>query len=240
MVQGLPNMQNTLSLLNTVLFEGLSQDDIQVALSVFRVSHHQQGDYVFSSGEDASCIYLLQEGMVKVSYITPDGAEDVLAMFESGDIFGELFLGKYRYRIGFAQAIENSTVLRLSEAHLYDLISDYPQIGINFIKHLADAKREAMARMHALLRTDAKSRLLGVLLSLSRQKCCVYDSEFILNENITQEDLANMTGLNRSTVSSLVNQLRRDGVLGGTRRKLTVDLDAVKALLDQNGFELLQ
>jgi len=233
-------MQPTLSLANSVLFDGLSDDDVNHVLTVLRISQHQQGDYLFSSGEDASCIYLLQEGIVKVSYITPSGEEDVLAIFESGDIFGELFLGKYRYRIGFAQAIEDSVVLRLGESQLYDLIGEFPAIGINFIKHLADAKREAMARMHALLRTDAKSRLLGVLLSLSRQKCCVYASEFVLNENITQEDLANMTGLNRSTVSSLINQLRREGVLGGTRRKLTVDLNAVQSLLDESGFELLQ
>ena len=72
--------------------------------------------------------------------------------------------------------------------------------------------RETFARMHALLQTDARSRLLVTLLSLARRHDSRHEGQFILNPAITQEDLANMSGLNRSTVSSLINQFRREGM----------------------------
>ena len=94
--------------------------------------------------------------------------------------------------------------------------------------------------MHALQRTDAKARLLGTLLYLSRTMCCQSGRYFKLNPAITQQDIADMTGLNRSTVSSLINRLREDGILGGSGRSLTVDVDAIEDALWDEGFELLE
>ncbi len=222
------------------LFDDMQAADIEAILKSLRVGHYRQGEYLFNAGETARSLFLLQEGLVKVSYVTLDGDERILDIFEPGDIFGELFLGKYRFRIGDAVAVNASTAYKLNERDLYEIIQRYPMFAMNFIRHLADEQREVLARMHALLRADARSRFLGVLLSLSRQLCCVDDEEFVLNAAITQEDLANMSGLNRSTVSSLINELRRQKILGGTGRSLTVNRLAVERHLEQSGFELLE
>ncbi|MBN8590682.1 MAG: Crp/Fnr family transcriptional regulator [Anaerolineae bacterium] len=87
---------------------------------------------------------------------------------------------------------------------------------------------------------DARHRLLGTLLILARRYCCDGGEWFALPESLTQEDLAKMTGLNRSTVSVLINELRRENVLGGVGRKLMVNKVVVESIMKAKGSEILE
>jgi CRP/FNR family transcriptional regulator, cyclic AMP receptor protein len=222
------------------LFEGLSLGETEHILEMLRIRYHIQGQYIFNTRQQANYLFVLQSGLVKVSYISPDGNQKILNICETGDIFGELFLGQYRYRIGQAQAMSDCTIYLLSEDDLQHIMRCYPIVGINFMRHLVDSHRRTMARMHALQRTDAKVRLLGTLLYLARHICCSQGRYYALNPVITQQDLADMTGLNRSTVSSLINRVRDEGLLGGSGRELTINKAAIEDALWKEGFELLE
>lgn len=226
--------------LSANLFADLSRTEAEHVVRRLRTRAFRQGQFIFSTGQRAHTLFLLCHGLVKVSYGTPNGDTVILEICEAGDIFGELFLGDYRFRIGHAEAMTDCTVCQLSEDDLYQLINEYPSIGVNFIRHQADSQRRTLARMHALQRSDARARLLGTLLSLARTMCCAEGTRFQLHPAITQQDLADLTGLNRSTVSSLINRLRAAGILGGSGRSLTIDLAAVEAALRSEGFELLE
>jgi len=221
------------------LFDGLSLSQIRHVTSFMRKITFKRGEFIFLTGESADNLYILQRGLVKIYYITADGDERIIDFREDGNIFGELFLGRYRHRVGFAQALTDCTIYKLSEQCLFDLSKSYPQINYNFIIHLVDSQREAFARMHALSRSDAKLRLLGLLAVLARSICCSIGNEFRLHPMITQADLANMAGLNRSTVSSLINEGRREGILSGTRRKIIVHVSQIEAILNYHGREVL-
>ncbi|NDJ77521.1 MAG: Crp/Fnr family transcriptional regulator [Chloroflexi bacterium] len=221
------------------LFDGMTPQEVLTLQEAMPIVRYRQGEYLFFAGEAADSLFLLQEGLVKVSYITLNGDEKILNIFQPGDVFGELFLGKYRHRVGEARAMEDVAVCKLCEETFLDLIHEVPRIALNFIRHLADEQRETLARMHALMRSEAKYRLLGVLLHSARRYCCTDNEWFTLPASITQEDIANMTALNRSTVSSLINDLRREGVLGGTGRSLTVHRAAIQAMLEEAGLEIL-
>ncbi len=224
---------------NVELFSELTVEEMEQVLEVMPTYSYRAGEYVFHSGEQAHSLFVLQVGTVKVSYITLNGDEKVLNIFQPGDVFGELFLGKYRHRVGEAQALEDVVVGQMCEENFLDLIQRFPRIALNFIRHLADEQRETLARMHALMRMEARYRLLGTLLSVARRYCCTDGEWFDLPGSLTQEDIANMAGLNRSTVSSLINQMRREKLLGGSGRTLTVNLPAVEMVLEAAGLEVL-
>lgn len=222
------------------LFQDLTPKEVGEVLKLAPPRSFRKREFIFYAGEAADALYILEQGTVKVSYITLNGDEKVLNVFRPGDVFGELFLGKYRHRVGEAQALEDVIVCKLNEDAFLALIQHIPRIALNFIRHLADSQREAMARSHALMRADAKYRLAGILLSLARRYCCTDSDWFELPLSLTQEDLANMAALNRSTVSTLINEFRREGVLGGTGRTITVNRAALEALLEHAGLEVLE
>ncbi len=222
------------------LFHHLTQEEIQEILISMPMYEYSTGQYLFHTGEPADSLYLLEAGIVKVAYITPNGEEKILGIFQQGDIFGELFLGKEHARIGEAQALSDVTVCRLKKEDFLMLLQRFPKVGYNFILHLVNEQRGTLARMHALMRTDARSRLLGTLLHIARRYCGDEEGWFDLPPSLTQEDIANMAGLNRSTVSLLINDLRREGALGGTGRTLNIHIGRVEKLLADNGLEMLR
>lgn len=233
-------MQPSWSLQNTNLFEGLDEIQIARVLQSMPVESYRRQEYLFQTGDEADCLFILQVGSVKLSYINLNGDEKVLSILQSGDIFGDLFLGKFRSRIGFAQAMGDVVVCRLLEDDFLKLIREFPLVALNFIRHQANEHRQTMARMQALMGMNARERLLGIFLNLARRYCCQDETWFTLHDTLTQEDLANMTGLNRTTVSSLINEFRRDGILGGTGRTITVNRKRVLETLERSGSELLE
>jgi CRP/FNR family transcriptional regulator, cyclic AMP receptor protein len=233
-------MEEVWNLRNVHLFQGLTPAQMDEILSIMPVNSYRKGEYVFMAGEAADRIYVLQVGTIKVSYVDLNGDEKILNIFQAGDIFGNLFLGKYRHRIGQAEALEDVVVCPLREVDFLTLIQRFPLVALNFIRHQANEHRETVARMHALMSMDAKHRLLGVLLGLARRYCCAEGTWFTLHESLTQEDIANMAGLNRSTVSLLINELRREGILGGSGRSLSVNRLAVEQRLRDVGAEILE
>ena len=228
------------NLRNANLFHGLTKNQIDEVMRVMPVASYRKDEYIFLAGDDADVLYIVNSGAVKVSYVDLRGEERILSVFQPGDIFGNLFLGKYRQRIGDAQALDDVTLCRLTEIDFEGVIQRFPPVAINFIRRQADEHRETVARLHALLSMDARQRLLGTLLSLARRYCCTETDWFTLPESLTQEDIGNMTGLNRSTVSSLINELRREGLLGGSRRALSVNRKAVELALIKSGSEILE
>lgn len=233
-------MEEIWNLRNVHLFQGLGPGEMDEILKMMPVTSHRKDEFIFMAGDPADCVYIVQLGTVKVSYVDLNGEEKILNIFQSGDMFGNLFLGKYRQRIGNAQAISDVVVCRLTETDFVNLTQQFPQIALNCIRHQADEHRETVARLHSLMSMDAKHRLLGILLSLARRYCCDRSDWFTLPETLTQEDLANMAGLNRSTVSVLINELRRQNVLGGKGRSLSVNRVAVEQILEDAGSEILE
>ncbi|MCI0710773.1 MAG: Crp/Fnr family transcriptional regulator, partial [Chloroflexi bacterium] len=235
-----PMEQEVWNLRNVNLFNGLSEDDKLAIMHTMPMEAYSADEFLFHAGDKADCLFVLLTGTVKVSYLTLNGEEKILNVFQAGDIFGDLFLGKYRSRIGTAQAMEDVIVCRLSEADFLALVTQFPQVALNFIQHQANQHRETIARMQALMGMNARHRLFGTLLGMARLYCCTDTHWFTLHESLNQEDLANMAGLVRTTVSSLINEFRREGLLGGTGRHITVNRVAIARALEDAGVDILE
>lgn len=227
-------------LLEHPFFAGLTPTEVSSVLHFIPRSQHRRGEFLFHVGEKAECIFLLLSGMVKKMFFSPGGDEKIISIVQSGDIFGELFLGKYQLRIATAQVVADAHVGRVTKPNLLKLFEQYPQLSLNLIAHLADEQRETLARLHALMHIDARQRLLGTLLSLSRRVECANCEWYQLPAGITQYDLASIACLNRSTTSLYINELRSQGILGGKGRLITVNRPAVEDLLRRAGMEILE
>jgi CRP-like cAMP-binding protein len=213
--------------------------DVELVHLYVNIAQHPKGRFLFHDGDHPDGIYLLLDGIVKVNYLNSGGDEKVISIYKQGDIFGAFFMGKYPYRMGTAIALTAVTVGKLSRYHVQTLIQGCPKFAMNFIRHLADEQRETLAHTHVLMHLDAQQRLLGTLLYLAR-RFCISGEWANLPSCITQEDIACIACVNRSTASLLINQLRKSGFLGGKGRTLMINRSAIKELLSQAGVEILE
>lgn len=185
-------------------------------------------------------LFVVLEGVIKKTYSNARGDEQVLGIFQKGDIFGQLFLGKYLHRIATATALTDVSLAGLARTDLEQLVTAIPRLSLNLIRHFSDSQREIMACLHAVRQLNARFRLLGTLLTLVRQSPETEDGWHCLPSGVTQLDIASIAGLNRTTASLIINDLRREGVLGGVGRNLTVNRKQVESILFNAGVEILE
>lgn len=224
----------------SLLTNGLAPDEASQVCRVLRHSQHSRGAIIFRAGEPAHMLFIVLEGVIKKTYSNARGDEQILGIYQRGEIFGQLFLGKYSHRIATAIAVTDVALAALARTDLEQLAAHIPRLSLNMIQHLADSQRETLARLHAVRQLNARFRLLGTLLTLARQSPSTEMEWHCLPLGVTQTDVAGIAGLNRTTASLLINQLRREGVLGGGGRRLTVHRERVESLLRAEGVEILE
>jgi CRP-like cAMP-binding protein len=200
------------------------------------VRHYRPGEFIFDMGEQAGTVYFLEKGIIKITILSPDGRERILDIVNAGDTFGEAFLSNGKRRTAAAQSLTSSTVRTMALEMFMNLMQTLPNLCLNFVHHLTDLQRRTLVRLDAQMQLDRGLRLLAVLLDLA-ERCGERSGDtYRLPGELTQSELARMVGLNRSTVSVLLNYYRRGGILGGQRGMLVIYAVPARALLEQAGL----
>lgn len=135
-------MEEIWNLRQVHLLQGLTPLQMDEVLRIMPVASFRKNEYIFMAGDEADALYVVQLGTVKVAYVDLNGEEKILDIFQAGDIFGYLFLGRYRQRIGNAQALSDVVLCRLTEVDFINLIQRFPVIALNFIRQQSDEYRE--------------------------------------------------------------------------------------------------
>lgn len=224
------------NLRNVHLFKNLTPKELRDLAPLLDVHHHRRGDFIFHTGEKADRLYFVDKGSIKISIISRDGEERILDILRAGDTFGELFLSGEKLRAATAQALTDATLWAMVEKRFMDFARLRPDLCLNFIRHLVDQQRRTLARLEAMMHISAGPRLLAILLDLA-ERCARRQGDcYTLPGGLTQEDVARMAGLHRCTVSVLINEYRRKGILGGEGGTLAIYLTRVRALLAKAGL----
>jgi CRP-like cAMP-binding protein len=221
------------------LFADLTDDDRRALAPYLHTQHYHRGAFLFHVGEVADQLFWIDQGIVKVSALTLDGGERLLNIFWPGDFFGMICVSDDQRRLGVAQAIASVSVLTTTSAGLAQLLRLRPDLAADLMHDLLDQQRRITLRVEALLNADTGERLLALLLDLGQRYGLPIPHGYQLAADLTQEDIAHLVGLNRSTTSLLINRYRRDGVLGGHGRRLEIYQVPARALLEQAGMAML-
>ncbi len=235
----MPNGQDAIwNLRNVHLFKGLATRELRELAPLLQTHDYHRGQFIFHMGEKADRLFFLDRGTVKISRISPEGEERILDVFNRGDTFGELFFGKDKRRVASAQAMTSVTARTMTEEAFMGLMRTRPDLCLNFVRHLVDHGRRTLARMEALMHVASGPRLLAMLLDLGERCAPLADDRYTLPGKLTQENLARMAGLNRSTASKIINEYRRNGILGGQRGMLVIHRSRARAALKKAGLTL--
>ena len=166
---------------------------------------------VFSQGDPADAVFYIQSGKVKVTVVSEQGKEAVVAMLGTNDFFGEGCLAGQARRIATVATMTDSVIVRLEKAAIVRVIHQEPAFSEMFIAHLlARAIRVEADLVDQLFNSSEKrlARLLLLLANFGKDE----KPEPILAK-ISQETLADMIGTTRSRVSFFMNKFRKLGLI---------------------------
>jgi CRP-like cAMP-binding protein len=208
------------------LFSKLSDTSLSLLAKGCRFKNIKKGDVLFLQSDPSESAYVVCSGKISIILNSPDGREMVINEMRKEDIFGELGILTHKSRSTSAIARSESELLVIPQKVFLRVIEDEPQLTRRILELTVSRLQNSSERESALVFMDAQARLAHLLLELDRQET---DKGYI---TISQEELAQRTGLIRQTVAKALGKWRRKGYLITGRGKIV--------LLDHKAFKQME
>jgi CRP-like cAMP-binding protein len=166
---------------------------------------------LFSQGDAADGVFYIQRGQVKLTVISSQGKEAIVAMLEPGAFFGEGCLAGQLVCMGTAVAAEKSTVVRIDKQAMIRVLHDEPAFSELFLAYLLSRNIRIQEDLVDQLFNSSEKRLARILLLLAHFGKEGKPEPVIAK--VSQAMLAEMIGTTRSRVSFFMNKFRKLGFL---------------------------
>lgn len=199
------------------LFAGLEPADLQSLGALVRKRSFPKGSTVFSEGEPVAGLYFLMLGRLKIIRRSVDGQESIIHVLRTGEIFGGAAFFDRGPLPATAETLADSVVGVLERRDLEELLRQRPQVAMKMLEAMGERLRETQRRLAGLSRQDVSSRLAEVLLILGRKFGTAAGAELRLGAPLTHQELADLIGSSRETVSRILGDFRRRGLVEITR-----------------------
>jgi CRP-like cAMP-binding protein len=219
------------------LFEQLSdfQNRYLEQRSVLRVFRRRE--MIYFPTEPGQSVLLLARGRVKIKVLAADGRETILAFIEEGELFGELALLDTAPRREFAEAVSDVTVIGVAREDLLWLMAQHAELSLQITKLVGLRRRRIENRLGNILFRSTRERVAAVLLELLDSHGEAQKQGWRVRLPLSHQDLANLIGATRETVTLTLGRLQREGLILVQRRRLVV-LDRQR-LANEAGAERL-
>lgn len=172
-----------------------------------------------SSGEQC---FFVTKGSVKITRLSKEGREVILAIINDGDFFGEMSLLDGESRSANVIALENTEVLTLNRNHFLHVLKEYPQIAIQLLKEMALRLRKSDRQIASLSLSAAEKRIAMCILRIADEQGVIQKGHVSIPKAPIQQDIANMSGTSRETVSRAFKLLEKEGFLQRNGRELII------------------
>jgi CRP-like cAMP-binding protein len=172
---------------------------------------YERNQTAFVQGDPANAIYYLQKGKVKLTVVSNQGKEAVVAILGPGDFFGEGCLAHQALRMSTATAMDESSIMKLEKTRMMRVLHDEPAFSEVFVAHLLARSIRVEEDLVDQLFNSSEKRLARVLLMMAN-----FGKEgqpVPMIPKISQETLAEMVGTTRSRVSFFMNKFRSQGFI---------------------------
>jgi CRP-like cAMP-binding protein len=193
------------------------------------ISKYRKNQLVFSQGDAADAVFYIQRGKVKLTVVSEQGKEAVVAILGADEFCGEGCLAGQPRRIATVTAMTECTVMRLQKTSIIRVLRDEPAFSEVFISHLLTRTIRVEADLVDQLFNSSEKRLARLLLLLANFGKDSKPEPIIAK--ISQETLAEMVGTTRSRVSFFMNKFRRLGFVDYNGSGLEVHSSLLNVIL---------
>ncbi len=217
-------------LAQSALFAGLSSVALDDLTRRIQIRTRTAGSLIVAQDEPGDAMFMLAAGRVKVALFGENGRELTLSILQPGDFFGEMALIDSQPRSANVVALDDATLLALTREAFSAHLKAHPQTALNIIAELTARLRRADETIANLALHDVESRLTRTLERLARQEGETTEAGLLLRRRPTQQDLANMVGSCRETISRTFTSMIRRGLLVPRGRALVLTQELLDSL----------
>ena len=207
---------------SVALFWDLSEEELGYISEKMIARHYESGKFIFLEDSEGEQCFFVVQGSVKVTRLSKDGREVILAMLNEGEFFGEMALLDGESRSANVIALEETEVLTLNREDFLVVLHDYPQIAIQLLKEMAHRLRKSDRHIASLSLSDAEKRIALCIIRFADEQGVIKRGQVSIPKVPIQQDIANMAGTSRETVSRAINLLEKEHFIKRRGRELMI------------------
>jgi len=214
------------------LFDGISPSEMQEMEKITRMEEVKKRQPFYLPGDPSSSVYLLKRGRVKLANTAASGKEVTFDILEPGEVFGELEVLEGLPRETAAEALDDAMICVIRREDFDKYLAMHPNITVKLTKLIGLRLRRIQSRIEDLVFRDVPARLAHLLVELSKSDGAQESGGIRIKAKLTHQEMANLIGCSRETVSSTLGQFRDEGFLQLDGRTMTIlDLKGLSRLL---------
>ncbi len=175
---------------------------------------------IYFNDDPSRNIYFLKTGKVKLIRVDENGQEMILDIINAGEPFGENALFNEERRSDIAVSMDDCLLCSINKDRFEEIARNSPGLNIELVKFVGFRMRKFRHRLEMLTFKDARQRLMELVKELSEQYGRKTGSELFIRNFLTHEEMGELTGLKRQTVSTILNDLKKEGLIRFNRKHI--------------------
>ena len=195
------------------LFSGLEDEDLQSLIAVASRRKYPKDAVIFFEHDLGDALFMILSGRVKVTILSDDGREIILAMLSDNDFFGEMSLLDNEPRSATAISLQETEMVVLHQKEFLSIVEKRPRVLINLLAVLSSRLRKANQQIGNLALHDVYGRVARILLEMASENGTRQPDGRVAFRRPTHQEIANMIGATRETVSRMISDLNRQGYI---------------------------
>ncbi|MBO7061170.1 Crp/Fnr family transcriptional regulator [Fibrobacter sp.] len=221
--------ESILGLLKGVeLFSELNEEQLKMLANLVVAQNFVRDETVVLEGDDSvQALYLIASGSVQVYMTGVDGRETILSFLERGDFFGEMSLIDGEPRSASVRTVTDAQLLIIHRESFLTLIRQSPEIAMGLLSEMSKRLRKANRQIGSLSTMSVSGRVAGTLLNLMQERGVRIHTDngkmvTVIHNRPTQQQLADMSGTTRETVSRICSLLVKTSAIAMTGKDIVI------------------
>ncbi|OAZ03248.1 Crp/Fnr family transcriptional regulator [Flavobacterium succinicans] len=206
------------------LFSTLSGSQLKQLCIITGFKKAKKGEVIYFPSTDLPRVFLLKKGNIKIVSVDEDGNETIKDIIQKGDMFGELELESDKNSNEYAKALTDEIfICSFLLSDFENLLLQHPTLALSYTKFVGLKMKRIKNNYANLISKDAKTRLLTFLKEWAERDGKHNDNRIVIDNYLTQNDIAQIICTSRQTATQLLNELEEKGILHYSRKEIIIE-----------------
>ncbi len=215
------------------VLKDLDDKDLKQIINVTIEKSLRKGSIIFMEGDKGDAFYFIKSGKVKVSKTNTDGRELIFTILSDGDVFAEVTLFNDIPYPANAEVLEDACIGMIRNEDFENLIKNNTDIALHIIKIFSKKLYSSQQKVKELALGDTYSRTAQTIIKLAQNNGKENSNGIEVNLSMSRQELANLIGTARETVSRALSQFKKEGSIDIDRKIITIkNMEKLKAWIE--------
>ena len=206
------------TLKDITLFSGIDDESLQYLEKVAVKKSFPKNTILFSKGDETDSLYIVKSGMVKAIIVDEEGKEMILSIHRPGEYFGEMSLIDKEPRSATLITKEPTQLLIIHRKDFMKVFNSNPDMVYDLFRILLKRLRKSTDKVENFAFKDVYGRVANLLNQFAKP----VDDEWVIEDKLTHNEIANMIGSSREMVSKILKELADGGYISTDKKQITI------------------